>query len=156
MLSAEYSIDKGICSLFRAEILSAEARQNDVVTCGVMLLENPPMCDFAITTEVPRLTGAASVQAFNVGEMASMVAASSKAVVGHAQESLENAQENWSSLLAGQADVNRDGANGMGGFRLSAPVNGGLEAMLKDAEQHFGALWGSTTPESLFKVCDSP
>lgn len=81
-----------------------------------------------------------------------MVAESSKAVVGHAQESLENAQENWSSLLAGPTDADRDGNSGMGGFKLSAPVNGGLEAILKDAEQHFGALWGSTTPESLFKV----
>lgn len=87
-----------------------------------------------------------------MADMASMVAESSKAVVGHAQESLENAQENWSSLLSGQAEGERDSSDSEK-FRLTGPGNSGLEAILKDAEQHFGALWGSTTPEfGPFKV----
>lgn len=87
-----------------------------------------------------------------MADMASRVAESSKAVVGHAQESLENAQENWSSLLSGPLDGDGDSAGGAK-FRLTVPGNGGLEAILKDAEQHFGALWGSATPElGLFKV----
>lgn len=85
--------------------------------------------------------------------MASVVAESSKAVVGHAQESLGNAQENWTSLLSGQLENDADGARSKNtGLKLTPPGNGGLEAMLRDAEQHFGALWGSATPAALFKV----
>lgn len=75
-------------------------------------------------------------------------------IVGHAQASLDNAQENWKSLLPDIRGATEDGAaSHPTPFPFGMSALPGLEAVLKHPEQHFGDLWGASNPQfGPFKV----
>lgn len=75
-------------------------------------------------------------------------------IVGHAQASLDNAQENFKSLLPDSLGATEGGADSaLAPFRVNVPGFPGLEAVLKNPEEHFGDLWGTTSPQfGPFKV----
>jgi hypothetical protein len=75
------------------------------------------------------------LQPFAVEDIVASFADSTRSAVGHAQTSLETAQHNWSSLLAGTSKWADDA-----GFALRGATNG------TKLESAFGDLWNDAMP----------